>query len=630
MKTSIELTRGKRFKKILLSNDLEDFEHPDKNCNTSLSQGQTERISKDKKDSFSNEETYNPTTKDYLETKKGNYLSNNELSSERKDNERTDKKDQVKKTKILKDKNKNTNKKKIYIKKKKIVTLRKEIKKDYENKVNNNNNDNKQIQKIIEDSDKEQKEIIKEIKDSVTCYICLMKIKSPRICPNCHKLACEDCLKNWFIDKGNNNCGYCRAKLSFDNMISFPIINDVANLIDKISSKKPKNQIGMNYTRSKRIKKNYKYLSDISNDKNDNSNSNEIINDDNIVIQSINVDNFLNSKNKKNNEIYFDKKHSIISHSTHGPLIKKIENEYNNSIEEYCPKHYDQPLFYYCLECNRAYCRTCFVFFGDEKDKHNNHNIIKYEKYKSMNYEKIKKIAYNLDSKYEEIIAYIKRCEALKSCYEYERNLVQTHIKQLMDKFNSKVDESISILDNIIKKYKFNLGQIEKGKNDINNYYMRREDLKSKIYIEDLIDKLSNILKNKYYNSKEVDGFSELSKNISLNFYQSKLKKCEIKHNNYHFKIPFDNSKYQMAITQKGNEVQIYMYWPINNDINDKENENKNILPIVFLRRKNKNWEYFQLDEYLEFKGNNYLIKRFPADNFSNINSYPQSPLFFK
>ena len=62
-----------------------------------------------------------------------------------------------------------------------------------------------------------------------------MKITSPRICPNCHKIACEKCLKNWFIDKGNNNCGYCRAKLSFDKMISIPIINNVANLINFLS-----------------------------------------------------------------------------------------------------------------------------------------------------------------------------------------------------------------------------------------------------------------------------------------------------------------------------------------------------------------------------------------------------------
>ena len=76
-------------------------------------------------------------------------------------------------------------------------------------------------------------EEIKEIKDSVICYICLMKVDSPKMCPNCHKIACEKCLKNWFISKNNRSCGYCRAVMNFDKMISVPILNNVANLIEK-------------------------------------------------------------------------------------------------------------------------------------------------------------------------------------------------------------------------------------------------------------------------------------------------------------------------------------------------------------------------------------------------------------
>ncbi len=29
------------------------------------------------------------------------------------------------------------------------------------------------------------------------CYICLQKVKKPRMCPHCSKLACLDCLKQW-------------------------------------------------------------------------------------------------------------------------------------------------------------------------------------------------------------------------------------------------------------------------------------------------------------------------------------------------------------------------------------------------------------------------------------------------
>lgn len=43
---------------------------------------------------------------------------------------------------------------------------------------------------------------------------------------------------------------------------------------------------------------------------------------------------------------------------------------------------------------------------------------------------------------------------------------------------------------------------------------------------------------------------------------------------------------------------------------------------LYLLERKNKNWESFQLNEFLNYKGNNYYIKRFNANNFCAINSY--------
>ena len=85
------------------------------------------------------------------------------------------------------------------------------------------------------------------------------------------------------------------------------------------------------------------------------------------------------------------------------------------------------------------------MFFGEEKDKHNEHNIIEYSKYKSMNIPQIIKNSNNLDYKYEELEAYIKRCEALKNCYEFERTFVEEQVKLLMDNFNFTMDENINM-----------------------------------------------------------------------------------------------------------------------------------------------------------------------------------------
>lgn len=615
MKKSIDLMHQSRFKKIIMTNDLNDIKEPENKNYTSLSGVYTSKNSNSNKKIVPNY-SYSPNSSARTEPNVKKKEINSEKNGRNSDQRMIDmnlKNTWVKKTKTNL---KNVNRKIVYIKKRKDETANK--------KENPNNKTDIYINSKTLDNDKEQKAIIKEIKDSVICYICLMKITFPRICPNCHKIACEKCLKNWFIDKGNNNCGYCRAVLTFDKMISIPIINNVANLIDKISSKKSTKKLGMSYHKSKKApESNYSKLSDVSNEKKV-ENFSDILNNDNIIRNSINIDNFSKLKNEKN-KIYIDKQKSLISRSTHGPYINMIGNEYEGcKKEDYCQRHPDQPLYYYCLECNQAYCRTCFVFFGDEKDKHNNHNIIEYEKYRTIDLKKVTKLSNKLDDKYEELEAYIKRCEALKESYEFERVIVQNHIKKLMDNFNIKMDENIKVLDNIIKNYKFYLNQIEKGQKDVQKLYAKISTFKSNQNEDDLIEKLSNICKIKYYNSKEVDGFSDMQKNIGLNFYESKLKKFEIKQNNYHFKIPMEDSKYQLSIIQKGNEVQIYIYWPVDEVKNIKiiEKEKNGLLPFIFMRRKNRNWEFYKLDEFLTYKGNNYFIKRFPSNDFCNINSY--------
>ena len=432
----------------------------------------------------------------------------------------------------------------------------------------------------------EQTEEINEIKESVMCYICLSKVTQPKMCPNCQKIACKECLKNWFINKGNKNCGYCRSEIAFDKMISVPILDSVANLIEKISVK------------NSQILQNHPQI-----------NNSIILNKR--VIQD---DNSINT----NARLSFSDLGKIYKSGKKSKKEKSIDNseEENNDIE-YCEKHPDQPLYYYCIDCNKGYCRTCFVFFGDEKDKHEGHKIIEYEKYKLSNIAEFLKEKENLEDKSEELNAYIKRCEALKDCYDLERKIVLNYIKKIIEKYNNGIENNIKVLDSIIKKYKNYLEQIEKCINEIQKVYTSSKI--NKEYEELLMKKITNINEIKYYNSKEIDTYSDLSKSIDINVYQTKLKKFEIKQKNFHYKIPLaDSNKYNLSITQKGNEVQIYMYWPEDKNIE----KNYNLLPFIFIRRKNKNWEFFQLNEFLNYKGNNYYIKRFNANNFCNINSY--------
>ena len=405
---------------------------------------------------------------------------------------------------------------------------------------------------------------IKEIKDLILCYICRQKSISPKICPSCQKIVCEKCAKYFFAK--NKKCFYCNIEMSFDKMVSIPLIDNISNLIDKLMTEsklsiKPK---------------------------------------------------FKNSKNNNFKEVEKTPQKFLNKN-------KEIQNGLNGKIEtkeniENCQKHTDQPLSYYCKECKKPYCKTCLVFFGSEKNNHDGHKMIEYDKFKNNNSNEIVKQSENLDEKFDEINAYINRCKAMKNCYEFERQIVVKYLNLLIDNYNEQVNENIKILNDLINNYNNYLAQIKKGQKDIQKFYTWKMNDSDNKLLSDII-KINNI---KYYTSKEVDSYSNLSSKIFFNVYQTDLKKYIIKNEGFHFKTNLIGSKYQLGLIQKQNEIQIYIYYPLDENIHKK----KFILPFVFLRRKNNNWESFELKESLTYKGNNYFIKRFKSCNFSPVNSY--------
>ena len=449
---------------------------------------------------------------------------------------------------------KNKNKNELYTPKKSHNSSKK--KKTHEVVITPNEN-------VIDNND------IEEIKDSVTCYICLMKVISPQMCPFCHHIACQKCLYNWFITKNNHCCSFCRRVMEFDEMIAVPFMNGIANLIEKISPNESDN------------------------------NRNRIIT--------------LSYEKKSNTSRKLASSKSVIKQRT---LKKNCEN-YRKI--DYCEKHKDQPLSYYCFDCDKTYCGTCFVFFGEEKDNHQTHRIMDYNKYKNLNISEIKEKSDFLESKYIELNSYIKRCETIKNCYEFEKKIGEKQIQILSEKFNNYINDKINVINNTIEELKTSLFEIEKAQKDIKKFFNKIDSNTMKKSVNlDLINKLNNVTSTKYLNSREIDNYNDMEKKLKFDIYYTIIKKFEIKEKYYHFSLNFDNSIYKLSITKKANEVQIYMYWP-----EEMEEDTKNIrVPIIFLRRKNRNWESFRLLEELKYKGNNYFIKRFNINNFCGVNSY--------
>jgi hypothetical protein len=411
------------------------------------------------------------------------------------------------------------------------------------NRINNriSNNINQSIKKIEEEKKKEdiesEPEICKEenigseIKDTVKCYICFDKITKPKMCPHCHRIACEKCLHNWFINLKKNKCGFCRENVKFNEMVSVPFMDAVVNFVEKFF-------------------------------------------------------------NKRNN------------------LSEKIDKEFL----EYCPEHKNEMLYYYCLDCGKAYCKTCFVFFGEEKDKHIGHSIIEYEKYKNMSFPLLKKNTDKLENNIEHVEENIKRCLAYKQVYEHERRIGNKLIDNLKIEFNKQIDGIINSIDEQIKKLKEYINEYEKYKKEVEDFYglLKRKNNNSDKSCESLIIKLTKINQHKFFSSKEIDKFIDLSKNIHLNTYQSKI--GEFNHENMFLSkgLKMGSSPYEIVIDNKQrNEVQISLLMP-----KERTPINHNFQAFCFIKKKGENIQSYDLDEYKEDENWYYLKKKIPWDYF--------------
>ena len=406
-------------------------------------------------------------------------------------------------------------------------------KKNLNKKLSEIQEEQKKEENIKEEKDKEKENLGSEIKDIVKCYICFDKINKPKMCPYCHRIACEKCLYNWFVNLNKKNCGFCRKNTNFSEMVSVPFMDAVVDFVDK----------------------------------------------------------FFNNKN--------------------------AEEEKNNSDKdflEYCSEHPNEILYYYCLDCGKAYCKTCFVFFGEEKDKHVGHSIIEYEKYKNMSFPLLKKNKEKLDKNISHVEENIKRCLAYKNIYEHEREVGNKFILKLQNEFNKHIDNIIDTIEKQISQLKGYINEYNKYKNEVEEFYdlMKNKKGNSDKSCESIIIKLTNINQQKFFSSKDIKKLNELSKEIFVNTYQSKF--GEFNHDSMFLKkgLKLGNSNYEIVIDNKQrNEVHICLLIP-----KERNSIKHNFQALAFIKKKGECIQSYDLDEYKEDNNYIYLRKKIPWDFF--------------
>ena len=420
------------------------------------------------------------------------------------------------------------------------IALNNNINNNINSSITNSINIKKKCEKIKEEEKKREdtdieicreENIGSEIKDTVKCYICFDKITKPKMCPHCHRIACEKCLYNWFVNLKKDKCGFCRLKSNFQEMVPVPFMDAVVNFVEK----------------------------------------------------------YFNKRNK---------------------LSETIDKEFL----EYCPEHKNEMLYYYCLDCGKPYCKTCFVFFGEEKDKHNGHSIIEYEKYKNMSMPLLKKNTDKLETNIQHVEENIKRCLAYKNSYEHERKVVNKFIKNLETELNRQIDDNISLIELQIKKLRDYLDEYNKYKKEVEYFYGDIKDKKNpgERSCESLIIKLTKINQQKFFSSKDIEKLSELTKNFRAKTYQSKI--GEFNHENMFLSkgLKMGSSPYELVIDNKQrNEVQISLTIP-----KQRTPIKHNFQAFIFIRQKGECVQTYDLDEYKEDENFYYLKTKIPWDYF--------------
>jgi hypothetical protein len=324
----------------------------------------------------------------------------------------------------------------------------------------------------------------------------------PKMCPKCHHISCEKCLYNWFLKDQNKECNYCKEPVNFYEFISVPFMDTIVDFVEKVIYDKKK------YSAS--FQQNF------------NNDLNNIKNED---INLININN-------------------------------------TNNIKDFCDIHPTETLYYYCIDCSKGYCKTCFVFFGNEKDKHLNHKIIEYSEYINMNLPLLKEQEEKIDNNINFINDLIAQCKSYKSLYEFQKNAINDYISNIKQKLNEEMDEYIKKIEDKILYLKQSMELYEKTKNEINEFYRKiNKKNKTSLNVQYYIDKIEKNSKKNLMNDEEISEILNIPDNFNIKIYHTKNEVIDsAKHINKKIKLEDD---IEIALDNKmKNSININISFP--------------------------------------------------------------------
>ena len=430
--------------------------------------------------------------------------------------------------------------------------------------------------------DNKDKELKNDIKDSLTCFICLEKLNNPLICPKCRRLGCSSCLSKWFSEN-NHNCPYCKNKMNLDEMILLPFGN---NLYDYFYS-----------------------VVDKDDEKKQNETQNQNVNLNEIIDEESDEDNELDNQLSKT-QIIPDNKNNINEIWKNNISKSFVRNGSK------CPKHPTQNLEYICLDCDTKHCSKCLMITNKDFKIHEKHSIISIEKYKTYNIKELMNITKNfpdltkiLNNYNNKITTEIEICNKEEEIYNNIKNKIQNIFDNKIQKTknnlinkNSEINSKIEEITNISMT----------SKDAIQNFIKRKDFSGLKEYYEQITR-----INNEINNMSKLNFGKENKKPLKtkFNLYESEFAEVEINKNNNEvygeMQIQIGNKNYQIKVIPDGEKSVSF------NFLIEKE-ENTDYYAYCIIKDKD-NIYLLELDQ--KMKQDNFVIlaKYIPKNQFINF-----------
>ena len=285
---------------------------------------------------------------------------------------------------------------------------------------------------LKEEKEDENRKI--EIKDALTCFICTAKVLDPMMCPQCKKLVCTKCIKKWFIDQQHQKCPYCQVPSSFNQMITLPFMNQLSEyFIKEIEKKENMAEKTCVFYKSKNM--NINQIIDEDDDNDNNNNINDKFNKNNINEDDNNDEGFLSRSHFFPNKFQMNNNNNINDINDISAIKIKDDFVIQRPKKDLCPKHRNEIIEYYCVNCNTRHCAKCLLIMTNESKLHQGHKII----------DIVGKNKYNLDNINHDIKTLsetIKVLSQYKINIEIDSKLVEKKedfYKKMVDEFQKKI-----------------------------------------------------------------------------------------------------------------------------------------------------------------------------------------------